>query len=207
MSLFYFWALVLSFGWLVMVFLPSFPAVRNLMAVPLVIHDQEARGDAAYLLAGGNAFRERLAAAADLYHMGRVPQIIFMQDSRRSSYNFVEGRNWTPTEWAVSFLQWRGVPAEAVHLLKPAEPGALGTRAEARLVASTLTADVKRLVLVTSAAHTRRTLMTFRRILPPRVVLTSYAATAFTSSLEMHLPLWLEYVKLLVYSVTIPTHV
>jgi hypothetical protein len=98
------WLAVIVFLWFLFVFLPSFPAVRRVLAAPLVVTDPNARGDAAYLLAGGNAFRERLSAAVDLYHMQCVPVILLFADTSRSSYSFVAKRNFTPTDWAVDFF-------------------------------------------------------------------------------------------------------
>lgn len=198
---FYSWLLILLLLWIALVVVPSLPGVRCILAAPLIITDEKANGDAAYLLAGGNAFRERLAAAVDLYHMGRVSKIIFIKDNRKSSFNFSAQSNWTPTEWAVDFLQWRKVPAEKVYLIEPEEKGRFGTLSEARTIANALPKDVQQLVLVTSAAHTRRTLLAFRRNLPSQVTLIPYAATAFRNSLEMFRPLWLEYLKLFVYAI------
>ncbi len=194
------WFIAISLLGIIFVIVPSFPTVRKILAAPLIVSDPDARGDAAYLLAGGNAFRERLAAAVDLYHMGRVPKIIFLNDPRRSSYNFTAQRNFTPTEWAIDFLKWRGLPEASIHLLKAREDGTFGTLTEAKLVAETLPAGLKKLVLVTSPAHTRRTRLAFRRTLPAGVELMLYPANSFTNSLEMYRPLWQEYLKLLFYS-------
>ena len=53
---------------------PGITPVRHALSAPLVVHDDQARGDAAYVMQGGLASDERLRAAADLYHMGRVPR-------------------------------------------------------------------------------------------------------------------------------------
>lgn len=187
--------------WFLFVALPSFPAVRKVLAAPLVVTDNQARGDVAYLLAGGNSFRERLSAAVDLYHMKRVPKILFFADTSRSSYNFIAERNFTPAEWAVDFLLWRGVPKESIHILGNLPGGRFGTLAEANALSKVLPADVKKLVMVTSAAHTRRSLLTFRRNLPEAITVVPYAATPIENSLEIYRPLWQEYLKFLVYLV------
>ena len=195
------WSAITAFYWLALVFVPSFPAVRGILAIPLVVHDEQSRGDAAYILADGNAFQERLSAAVDLYFMRRVPQIIIINEAKKGAYNFVAGSNWTPTEWALDYLQCRGIPRAQVLVVGPMEKGLFGTLNEARTIAKTLPETVTRLVLITSAPHTRRSLLAFRRALPSEVVVMSYAATAFGKSAEMREPLWLEYVKLLVYGV------
>jgi uncharacterized SAM-binding protein YcdF (DUF218 family) len=185
-------------AWTLLVAVPSLPGVRALAAAPLVVDDRDARGDAAYVLAGGHAIWERLRAASDLYHMGRVPRILLMDVPRDDGTYFPAGRNWTATEWALGYLEWLGVPRDRVRVL-PRARGSLGTLAEARLVRDSGVAG--RVVLVTSAAHTRRTLLAFRRTLPRDVEVTIYAATRFADSEEVFRPLFLEYVKLLVYAV------
>jgi uncharacterized SAM-binding protein YcdF (DUF218 family) len=117
-----------------------------------------------------------------------------------SSYNFVNKASWTSTEWALDFLAHRGVPADKILVIAPAQ-GSLGTLAEARQVAQTLPSDVSRLVLVSSPPHMRRSMLAFRRILPAKISLVPYAATDTASSVELYRPIWLEYAKLAGYAV------
>jgi uncharacterized SAM-binding protein YcdF (DUF218 family) len=193
------WLIATAAFWTIMVVVPSFPAFRNLFAAPLILNDVQATGDGAYVLSAGNAFRERLSAAADLYQMGRIPQILLLQDDTRGSYSFTARANWTPTEWALDFLKWRGIPKDKVLIIRAEGKGYFGTLSEARTIAGVLPSSVKRLVLITSAAHTRRSMLAFRRTLPSKIEITPFAATPFRESTEMYDPLWLEYLKLLVY--------
>jgi uncharacterized SAM-binding protein YcdF (DUF218 family) len=78
--------------------------------------------------------------------------------------------------------------------------GEFGTLSEAKALSRTLPENIRKLVIVISAAHTRRSLLTFRKHLPKTVTVVPYAATPFDESLEMYCPLWLEYLKLLVYA-------
>ena len=185
--------------WIILILLPSFPSVRNFLAAPLIVTDENAHGDAAYILAGGNAFKERLSAGADLYHMKRVSQIIISRDTSKSSFNFREKRNWTPTEWAIDYLQWQGVPFEKITILNIQENGFFGTLNEAKGLAKMLSADIIQLVIVTSAPHTRRAYLTFCRSLSPQIKIAPYAASSFKTCTEMWEPLWIEYLKLLFY--------
>jgi uncharacterized SAM-binding protein YcdF (DUF218 family) len=194
------WVVIAVGAWLVLVGLPTIPAVRVFLAAPLVVGDPEARGDACYILAGGDAFRERLVAASDLYHMGRIPRIIFMLNEEWDSYNFVAQASWTPTQWALDFLDHRGVPKDRISVIAYSH-GTFGTLTEARNLKEFLPAGIKRLVLVSSAPHMRRSMLAFRRILPQEVVLVPYPATDFYISNEYYHPLWLEYLKLAVYEV------
>lgn len=173
--------------------------MRYVCSVPLVVHEQNARGEACYVLAGGGALWERLDAASDLVQMGRVPRILLMRDDTPGPYSFRARTSWTRTQWVMDYLTWRGIPEDRVVLLPQVE-GVLGTLAEARVVAENLPRGVKSLVVVSSAPHMRRALLAFRRSLPPGVGVLPYAATTFEDSYEQYHPLWIEYVKLFVYS-------
>jgi uncharacterized SAM-binding protein YcdF (DUF218 family) len=194
------WLAVASLFWFVLVVIPSFPSVRKLLAAPLVVHDDNARGDACYVLAGGGALWERLDAAADLVQMGRVKHILLMKDDKRGQYSFKDNRSWNRTEWAADYLAWRGVPADRIRWI-PQTEGMFGTLTEARAVARHLPQGVKTLVVVSSAPHLRRSMLALRRTLPVGVALVPYAATTFENSYERHHPIWIEYLKLLVYYV------
>ena len=186
--------------WVIFVLLPSLTPVRRVLATPLIARDPGGNADAAYLLAGGDAFRERLSAAVSCFHAGRVPLLILQRDDRPSALHH-SGERWTATEWAVAYLEWRGVPRDRILVIAPGPRRGLGTASEARNVASNLPAGTQQLLLITSAAHTRRTLLVFRRRLPRGVKPIPRPATPYTVSLELHRPLWIEYVKLLVYVV------
>jgi len=132
--------------------------------------------------------------------MGRVPRILLMKDNKINQFNFKANTSRSRTQWATDYLAWRGIPNNMIQLLEQAE-GLFGTLQEARYVASHLPRNVKKLVVVSSAPHMRRTVLAFERSLPPDVQVVPYAATTFANSYEMFSPLWLEYLKLLVYYV------
>ena len=177
------------------------PPIRVWLARPLYVATEANTGDAAYVLAGGAAMRERLAAAADLQLMHRVPRILLMRNSEKSAFSFKANTNWTPTEWAVDYLKWRGVPEEAILVLEDKKLSSMGTLDEARSIAAALPPNITRLVLVTSPAHTRRSVLAFSRNLPKNVVILSYPAIDIRQSTEFYNPLIVEYFKLLVYSI------
>jgi uncharacterized SAM-binding protein YcdF (DUF218 family) len=183
---------------LAFVAIPSIPKVRSLLARPLIVTSEAANGDACYVLGAGNAIWERLAAASDLYHVKQVPKIILMRDDARGAYSFPDHASWTATEWSVEYLSWRGVPKDKILLIDHAE-GWFGTLSEARNVARSF--NGKSLVIVTSAPHTRRSLLAFRRVLPKDVTVIPYSATSFETSAELYYPIWLEYMKLFAYAI------
>lgn len=181
------------------VFLPSIPFFREILCIPLIVSCEEAEADAVYILAGGNAFQERISTAVDLYHMDRVAQVMFLRDDGPGGYSFKAGKNWSPTDWYVDYLGWRNVPSRDVVILKKAEASFFGTLSEARLLAKILPDSIRSLVIVTSPAHTRRSLLAFRRTLPDKVSVIPYAAGKSRHSVEFYHPVWLEYLKLAAY--------
>lgn len=194
------WIVTVIILCLAFVVLPSFPKVRTILSAPLVVHDPNARGDACYVLSGGAALWERLDAAADLVQMRQVSHIFLMQDNKRGKYSFKASSSRSRTEWISDYLAWRGISADRVSWIPPTE-GFFGTLTEAKTVAKNLPKYVKTLVVVSSAPHMRRSVLVFKRSLPVDVQVVPYAATDFESSSEMHHPIWIEYLKLLVYFV------
>lgn len=182
------------------VILSSIPKVRMIMSAPLVTHSDDARGDICYVLAGGGAIWERLDAAADLVQMGRVPQITLMEDNTRGQYCFKANTIWTKKQWMTDYLARRGISPEKISWI-PQTVGTFGTLNEAKTVAKNLQKNVKALVVVSSAPHMRRSVLAFRSTLPSNVSVVPYAATLYENSYEMHHPIWIEYLKLLVYFV------
>ena len=184
--------------WLVFVGLPSSVFIRTWLAAPLVIHDQNARGEACYILAGGYSTWERLDAGTDIIKNGRVSTLLIMNDDSNGPYNSQAQSNWTKAQWMVDYLNWHGVPGSIVKTLEPVK-GFFGTLSEARMVAKQLPQNIKTLVVVSSPAHMRRVILAFRRSLPSGVKVVPYSASSFEASSEMWDPIWIEYFKLFVY--------
>lgn len=195
-------AFIAAVGCCLCIVIFSIPQVRTILAAPLVVHDANARGDACYVLAGGGSIWERLDAAADLVQMGRISRIFIMKDNNGGPYSFKAGRSWKRAEWIVDYLSWRGISPDRITWI-PATEQPLGTLAEAQVFAQSRPKNLRTLVVVSSAPHMRRSVLAFRRSLPPGVQIVPYAATEFKQSYEMHHPLWIEYFKLLVYSISV----
>lgn len=173
---------------------------RRWLAAPLVDHDAGAHAPLAYVLAGGAGVDERLRAVARLFAEERVQRVILVRDASWGRWHFGSETWLQRFEWSVAYLGWLGVPSDRVDLLKVPEGGGLGTLAEARAVAAHLPEEVQRLVVITSAAHTRRARLAFQRVIGDRAEVLAYAATRFHHSVEAWAPLWREYAKLLVYA-------
>jgi uncharacterized SAM-binding protein YcdF (DUF218 family) len=184
--------------WLLTTFLLSFSSIRGIVAYPLYVHDSNAKGEAAYVMADGYAYLERLRTASDLYHMNRVPQILLANESQSAGYNFTKGRSETRVERAIDYLTLHGVPRDKISTIDFQLDATYGSLSEARNVAAQQP-DIKQLVVVTSAPHTRRSRLCFRRAMPSNVVVNVYSATSPRRSAEISSPIWVEYLKLLVY--------
>ena len=180
------------------IILSSSITIREWLAAPLVVHNPNAYGDACYVLEGGDAIWERLSAGADLLQMRRVPTLILTKDDTIGRYNFKAHASWTESQWETDYLLWRGISSSSIHEI-PSSKGFFGTLTEARNVAKHLPANVKTLVIVSSAPHMRRAVLAFRRSLPAGVEVVPYAATSYDTSAEMYYPIWIEYLKLFVY--------
>jgi uncharacterized SAM-binding protein YcdF (DUF218 family) len=113
------------------------------------------------VLSGSSTYLERADWAARLYRQGRAPLIILTDDKLISGWNGAEERNPYFYELAAKELQKRGVPSEKIRVV--AEP-ALGTFYESLNVREYATSHgLKRLLVVTSAYHSRRALWSMRR--------------------------------------------
>tara|TARA_R110002049_G_scaffold285698_3_gene466872 strand:+ start:15890 stop:16537 length:648 start_codon:yes stop_codon:yes gene_type:complete len=177
----------------------SFKPVRTVLAYPLFVNEPNAEGDAAYVMADGYAFWKRLRAASDLFNMGRVPTIYLLIEDDRVGYDFVGKQSETRTQRGVRYLKWHGVPESAIKFITVDGTPAFGSLSEARAFAELSLPDLSSVVVVTSAPHTRRSKLCFQRSLPDDVRVQSYAASDLASSTELYEPIWIEYIKLVVY--------
>tara|TARA_R110002073_G_scaffold315639_2_gene488292 strand:+ start:1492 stop:2124 length:633 start_codon:yes stop_codon:yes gene_type:complete len=185
-------------AWGLSSFLLSFSSVRGIVAMPLYVHDSNASGEAAYVMADGYAYWERLRAASDLYHMKRVKRIMILDEREDGGFNFVRRSSDTRVQRAIDYLVMHGVPAEKVTKIPAEVEPALGSLSESRVVAR-VEPGLTRLVVVTSAPHTRRSRLCFERSMPAEVQVQVYAASAPSESSEVDAPIWIEYVKLVIY--------
>lgn len=190
---------MVAFLWVSFTILLSFPTIRGFVAQPLYVSDDRAKGEVAYVMSDGFAYWERLYAASDLYHMKRVSSIVIAEENMITRYSFARNRSETLTQRAIAFLGSVGVPEDKVETIRPAHKPLLGSWSEA-VAFSDQWPDVASVVVVTSAPHTRRSLLCFRRALPDNIQVSIYAPTEPAKSWEVSEPIWLEYAKLAAYS-------
>lgn len=127
----------------------------------LTVEDAPARADAIFVL-GGEA-NVRPARAAELYHAGLAPRILIPRPENFLSHELTSAPNITDV--ATEAMRRLGVPDSAITLLEM-PGGSTSTIDDARLLrAYAERHGIRRVLVVTSAFHTRRTRWVLRRVL------------------------------------------
>jgi len=139
----------------------SWPLVAWLAARMLIVKTGLDAPDAIVVMSGSSTYLERADWAAQLYREGRAPVVILTNDSLKSGWDREEERNPYFYELAARELQQRGVPESKIQVVSDI---ALGTYEESLGLRDYATAHkLKRLLIVTSSYHSRRTLWSMRR--------------------------------------------
>jgi uncharacterized SAM-binding protein YcdF (DUF218 family) len=127
----------------------------------LIVEADLKSADAIVVLSGSSTYIERTSWAANLYKEGRAPIVLLTNDHLLSGWDRAEERNPYFYELAAQELRLRGVPAEKIQIV----PGnTLGTYEESLEIRDFATAHhLMRLLVVTSAYHSRRALWSMRR--------------------------------------------
>jgi uncharacterized SAM-binding protein YcdF (DUF218 family) len=126
----------------------------------LIVKSDLASADAIVVLSGSSTYLERADWAARLYSEGRAPIVILTNDSLISGWDRMQERNPYFYELAARELQRRGVPESKIQVVSDI---ALGTYEESLGLRDYATAhNLKRLLVVTSAYHSRRALWSMR---------------------------------------------
>lgn len=138
------------------------PLVAWTAARALIVRADLAHADALVVLAGSSAYVERTHLAAELYRAGRAPVVLLTNDNEPSGWSEAAQRNPLFVERAVAELTEAGVPRAEIDILP--QPVA-STHDEARaLRAYALSHNLRSLLFVTSAYHSRRAWWTLRRV-------------------------------------------
>jgi len=128
----------------------------------LVVRAPVEHADAILVLSGSSRLAERNHLAAELFRQGRAPRVILTNDYVQVGWDSKEERNPFSYEFARRILQTDGVPAERIEVLMQSVNGKYGgTYGELELVRRYASQQqLRSLLLVTSAYHSRRTLWT-----------------------------------------------
>lgn len=126
----------------------------------LIVKSEISSADAIVVMSGSATHLERADWAAKLYREGRAPIVILTNDSLVAGWDRQEDRNPYFYELAARELVKRGVPESKIQVVPDI---ALGTYEESLGVRDYASAHkLRRLLIVTSAYHTRRTLWSLR---------------------------------------------
>jgi len=153
--------------------------------------------DVVYVLGGTpDSLKAKFRTASKLVREERATRVLVLSQQAMMAFSPALGRNPTADEWVVENLGAYGIAADAIEFVA-IEEGFFGTWSEAEGV-SRLVKDrrYRRLVLVTSAFHSRRAWESFSRTIEqPDTSLFVYHSDE-SGYLRHLLP---EYVKLLLY--------
>ena len=129
------------------------------MANAIIVDEPLAPADVIVVLGGDTHLR--LAHAAKLFHQGIAPRVVIMAAPLHSAS--VPGTNSDPAYPFVQIARERGIPDSAITVLRfPA--GYANTQGEGQLLREYLEHNpARRVIVVTSAYHTRRARWTLRR--------------------------------------------
>ena len=146
--------LLLSLLWLV-----SWIGARALIVSAPFEH-----ADAIVVLSGSSTLFERTQHAARLYSQNRAQRILLTTDNQQGGWSTAEQRNPYFHEIAVKELTRLGVPSQNIEVVRPPVSS---TWDEAQLISQyAKTHNLRSILIVTSAYHSRRSLWTFRTLLP-----------------------------------------
>lgn len=159
--------LALLLGWIL---------IAPILAEILIVEKPLDKADAILVLGGSAVYLERTRKAAEIYKNGVAPVIILTDDGERAGWSRAEKRNPAYVELAQRNLISEGVPVAAIVIL---QPEGSGTIYEAQILAEKAQAEnTQKLLIVTSAYHTRRALWTFEKIFAESNVKTELGIAA-----------------------------
>ena len=127
----------------------------------LIVRSELASADAIVVLSGSATYSERTAWAAKLYRDGRAPLILLTNDRLLSGWDAKTQRNPYYYELAARNLQMHGVPPDRIQVVSDSAAGTYEESLGIREFASDH--NLKRLLVVTSAYHSRRAFWSMRR--------------------------------------------
>ena len=157
--------LLFFFAMLCVIYLARHPLLR-LAGSFWVVDDEPAKSDVIVILGDDNFSADRARRAAELFKLGFAPRVIASGRFLRPYASIAELEQHDLTD--------RGVPATAVVRLTHS---ATDTREEAIAISQLLSSrGWKRVILVTSTYHTRRSRYICERVLPAGTVLRVVAA-------------------------------
>ena len=143
-------------------------AVAPQLAGHLIVEKPLDHADAMIVLSGSAVYKERTQKAAELYKKGVAPLIFINNDGERAGWSQQEQTNPPYVELEQRELIANGVMPDAIVVLTGVVSG---TDQEVQAIKPELDQrQIKSLLVVTSAYHTRRALRTFEKVLADKDV-------------------------------------
>ena len=141
----------------------AWPLVAWIAAKGLIVSAEEVpHADAIFVLSNTAFLEERSRRAAELFHAGRAPKIVLTNENQISRWSESQQRNLYTHEWEKEELRRVGVSDDKIDVIN--EP-VTSTYSEAvRSLDYAQKHQLKSLLVVTSAYHSRRALWTFRQV-------------------------------------------
>lgn len=138
------------------------PALAWSAALALQVRADPSHADVLVVLAGSSTYVERTHLAARLFKERRAPVILLTNDNEQGGWSEAGQRNPFFVERAIDELVGAGVPHAAIEVIPAA---VTSTYDEARALREyAVTHNLRTLLVVTSAYHSRRALWTMRRV-------------------------------------------
>lgn len=126
----------------------------------LIVSAPLERADVIVVLSGSSTLAERTQHAAQIYSQNRAQRILLTTDNHQGGWSSAEQRNPYFHEIAIKDLTRLGVPSQNIEVIKPPVGS---TWDEAVLVSDyAKTHNLRSILIVTSAYHSRRALWSFR---------------------------------------------
>lgn len=161
----------------------------------LSVNSHLVKSDAIILMAGG--FKSRVPVAAKLYRDGYAPLVVLTNDGVIGGWSPKHNRNLYQVEWAEDELNKLGVPNS--NIVKLPYYGSATIFDALAVKRYLLTAGLKKIIVVTSDYHTRRSLWTFKKTLQKYAIDVSvFSARTFWIGRRW---IMLEYTKLGYYMI------
>jgi uncharacterized SAM-binding protein YcdF (DUF218 family) len=144
-----------------LVLLLLWPGLAWLAARFLIVRNELATADAIIVLSGPGTYVERTEWAAKLYRERRAPVVVVSNEGLLSGWSATDDRNLYFFELAERRLQQHGVPARDIRVVSANGAGTF--RESLRLCEYASAQKLDRILVVTSAYHSRRALWSMRR--------------------------------------------
>ena len=137
------------------------PLLAWLAARSLIVRSELSQADAIVVLSGPGTYVERTAWAAKLYHERRAPRVIVTDEGLLSGWSPSDERNLYFHELATRRLQHDGVASKDIRVVS--DIGAGTYQEGVRLCEFAGAQNWSRILIVTSAYHSRRALWSIQR--------------------------------------------